>query len=89
MAHKKTTSRRAARKTSRALRSKRGTKTTKSRAGTATSQNPGKTPSTAGRRISARPKDIASPKSASQIRKDVGVTKHDRATARRAARRYD
>ena len=76
MAHKKTTSRGVARKASRSLRSKGSSKTTKSLAGSALSQSPGK-----------HRKDIASPKSARQIRKDVGVTKRDRRIARKAARR--
>ncbi len=78
MAHKKTTSRPVARKASQALRSKGTSKTTKGLAGSALSRSPGR---------SARAKDIASPKSASQIRKDVGVTKRDRKIARSAARR--
>ena len=78
MAHKRTTRRPVARKASRALRSKSTSKTTKSLAGSALSQSPG------GHR---RSKDIASPKSARAIRKEVRVTKRDRRVARKAMRR--
>ncbi len=78
MAHKKTMSRGVAKKASKALRSKSTSKATKSLAGSALSQSPGK---------HRKGKDIASPKDARQIRKEVGVTPRDRTIARRAARR--
>lgn len=83
MAHKKTTKPAVARKASKALRSKKTSALTKSLAGSALSQSPGKH---RGKRIS-KDLDIASPKSAGQIRKDVGVTKRDRRIARKAAGR--